>query len=90
MSKTKATGVTRLGRDSQPKYLGVKVFAGQKVKPGAIIIRQRGTSIVPGKNVKQGSDDTIYSMKEGVVEFSTKKIKRFDGKQRIAKIVSVK
>ena len=89
MAKTKSAGATRLGRDSQPKYLGIKLFDGQKVKPGMIIIRQRGTSILPGKNVKKGSDDTIYSMKEGTVKFTTKKKKRFDGSHRIPKIVSV-
>ena len=89
MSKTKATGTTRLGRDSKPKYLGVKLFEGQKVKLGAIIIRQRGTKFLPGKNVKQGKDDTIYSVKEGVIKFTTKRKKKFDGSQRIAKIVNV-
>jgi len=89
MAKTKATGATKLGRDSQPKYLGVKLFGGQKVKPGMIIIRQRGTKFLPGKNVKRGADDTLYAMKEGVVKFQTKKIKRFDNSQKIAKIVNV-
>jgi len=89
MSKTKATGVTKLGRSSKPKYLGVKLFEGQKVKPGGIIIRQRGTKFLPGKNVKQGKDDTIYSVKEGVIKFTTKRKKKFDGSQRIAKIVNV-
>jgi len=89
MSKTKATGVTKLGRDSRPKYLGVKLYAGQKTKPGSIIIRQRGTKFLPGKNVKKGADDTLYALKEGVVNFKTKKVKRFDNSQRIAKIVNV-
>jgi len=89
MSKTKATGATKLGRDSQPKYLGVKLFAGQKVKPGMVIIKQRGTKFIPGKNVKKGSDDTLYAVKEGNVKFSTKRKKGFNGSQRIAKIVSV-
>jgi len=89
MAKTKATGATKLGRDSLPKYLGVKLFAGQKVRPGMIVIRQRGTKFLPGKNMKRGSDDTLYAAKEGVVRFRTKRIKRFDGSQRSAKIVSV-
>jgi len=89
MAKTKATGATKLGRDSLPKYLGVKLFAGQRTKPGMIIIRQRGTKFLPGKNVKRGSDDTLYALKEGVVRFGTKRIKRFDQSQRIAKIVNV-
>jgi len=89
MAKTKATGATRLGKDSLPKYLGVKLYEGQKAKPGMVIIRQRGTRFLPGKNVKRGSDDTLYALKEGVVKFGTKRKKRFDNSQRIAKIVSV-
>lgn len=89
MSKTKASGTSKLGRDSQPKYLGVKLYAGQKAKTGNIIIRQRGTKFMPGKNTAIGKDDTIYAMKEGVINFSTKKKKRFDGSQRLVKIVNV-
>ena len=89
MAKTKATGATKLGRDSQPKYLGVKLFGGQKVKIGMIIIRQRGSKFLPGKNVRRGSDDTLYAIKDGVVKFTTKRIKRFDRSQRIVKVVNV-
>lgn len=89
VAKTKAAGATRLGRDSLPKYLGVKLFEGQRVLPGQIIIRQRGTKFLPGKNVKRGGDDTLYALKEGVVRFGTKRKRRFDNSQRIAKIVNV-
>ena len=89
MAKTKAAGATKLGRDSLPKYLGVKIFEGQKVKPGMIIVRQRGTKFFPGKNVKKGNDDTLYAVKLGIVKFSTKRKKRFDNSQRIVKIVNV-
>jgi large subunit ribosomal protein L27 len=89
MAKTKATGSTKLGRDSRPKYLGVKLFAGQKTKPGSIIIRQRGSKFIAGKNVKQGKDDTLYALKQGLVYFTTKRKKRFDNSQRIVKIVNV-
>lgn len=89
MAKTKAAGATKLGRDSQPKYLGLKLSEGQKVKPGMIIVRQRGTKFCPGKNVKKGSDDTLYAAKEGIVKFKTKRKKRFDNSQRIAKVVNV-
>ncbi len=85
----KAGGATRLGRDSQPKYLGIKIADGQKVKVGMIIVKQRGTKFLPGKNVKKGSDDTLYAMKEGVVSFSKKSKKRFDGSTKIKKIVNV-
>ena len=89
MSKTKATGATKLGRDSKPKYLGDKLYAGQKTKPGSIIIRQRGEKFLPGNNVRKGSDDTLYAVKEGEVQFKTKKIKRFDNSRRTVKVVSV-
>ncbi|MBL7053457.1 MAG: 50S ribosomal protein L27 [Candidatus Portnoybacteria bacterium] len=89
MAKTKATGSTTLGRDSRPKYLGIKLSNGQKTQPGSIIIRQRGTKFIPGKNVRQGKDDTLYAITKGVVKFVTKRIKKFDGSRRIAKVVSV-
>lgn len=89
MAKTKATGATKLGRDSQPKYLGVKLFDGQKTKPGSIIIRQRGTKFLAGKNVKKGADDTLYALKKGNVHFTTKRKERFNGKQRTVKVVNV-
>ena len=89
MSKTKSAGSTSLGRDSQPKYLGVKLSGGQKAKIGSIIIRQRGTKVIPGKNVRKGNDDTLYAIKEGIVKFVTKKITKFDGNRRTAKVVSV-
>ena len=90
MAKTKAAGATKLGRDSRPKYLGVKLFEGQKARPGSIIIRQRGTKFLPGKNVKRGRDDTLYALKEGIVHFTTKRKKGFNESQRIVKIVNVK
>ncbi len=89
MSKTKSAGSTGLGRDSQPKYLGIKLSGGQKAKSGNIIIRQRGTKVIPGKNVRRGKDDTLYAIKEGIVTFITKKITKFDGNKRIVKVVSV-
>lgn len=90
MAKTKSGGSTRLGRDSLPKYLGVKIFAGQRVKPGVIIIRQRGTKFLPGKNVKRGGDDTLFAVKEGVLEFTTRRKKRFDGLRKLVKVVNVR
>jgi len=89
MSKTKSAGSTKLGRTSNPKYLGVKLHGGQKVKPGMIIIRQRGTKFLPGKNVRKGRDDTLYAIKEGLIKFSTKRKRNFDNSQRIAKVVNV-
>ncbi len=89
MSKTKSAGTSKLGRDSKPKYLGVKLSDGQKVNPGNIIVRQRGTKFIAGKNVKCGKDHTLYALKEGTIKFATKRVKKFDGSQVKAKIVSV-
>lgn len=89
MAKTKSAGGTKLGRDSQPKYLGIKLFEGEKAKIGSIIVRQRGTKIFPGKNVKKSGDDTIFAMKEGVVRFTTKRKKGFNNSQRLVRIVNV-
>ncbi len=89
MAKTKAAGGTRLGRDSQAQYLGIKLAEGQRAKAGMIIVRQRGTSFIPGKNVKRGSDDTLFAFKEGVVRFGTKRKINFNGSQRLVKIVNV-
>jgi large subunit ribosomal protein L27 len=90
MSKTKQGGSSRLGRDSMAQRLGIKVNDGQIVKVGMIIIRQRGSKYLAGKNVKRGSDDTIYAMKNGTVVFSSKTKKLYDGSRRTAKVVSVK
>ena len=89
MAKTKAAGATKLGRDSLPKYLGIKLFEGQRAKIGQILVRQRGTKFLPGKNVKSGGDDTLYALKEGLVRFATKRKKGFDNSQRIVKVVNV-
>jgi large subunit ribosomal protein L27 len=89
MATTKSAGTVKTGRDSKPKYLGVKIFGGQVTKNGDIIIRQRGSKFLPGKNVKKGRDDTLYALKEGVVKFFTKRKKGYDGRQRRLKVVSV-
>ena len=59
----------RNGRDSNPKFLGVKAYDGQKLTTGSIIVRQRGTKIHPGKNVGRGSDDTLFALTDGKVKF---------------------
>ncbi|HAT03900.1 MAG TPA: 50S ribosomal protein L27 [Candidatus Magasanikbacteria bacterium] len=89
MSHKKAGGSTRLGRDSQPQYLGVKVGDGQTVRSGMVLVRQRGTKIHPGKNVKKGKDDTLLAGLAGTIKFQTKKRKRFDGSLRTAKYIHV-
>lgn len=90
MAHKKAGSSTRLGRDSQPKYLGVKVGDGETVKPGTILVRQRGTAIHPGTNVKKGGDDTLFSIAAGTVEFKRKKRVRFDGNMKMTTYVNVK
>ena len=89
MAHTKAAGSTRLGRDSQPKYLGVKLFAGQMAKSGSILVRQRGTAFAAGKNVRRGSDDTLYSVAAGIVRFTTKKMMKYNGAKRLTKMINV-
>lgn len=73
MSKTKGGGSTRNGRDSNAQRLGVKLFDGQVVTPGAIIVRQRGTRIHPGENVGKGKDDTLFATADGKVKFGRRK-----------------
>ena len=69
MAHKKGGGSTRNGRDSQPKRLGVKMFAGEQAISGNILVRQRGTRIHPGVNVLKGSDDTLYAVADGVVRY---------------------
>ena len=76
MSKTKASGSTKNGRDSKAKRLGPKVFDGQLVTAGSIIVRQRGTRIHPGDNVGKGSDDTLFAKADGMVKYGTKRGRR--------------
>lgn len=89
MAHRKAGGTARNLRDSNPKYLGVKIADGQKAQPGAIIVRQRGTKILPGTNVDMGKDHTIFAIKDGVVKFGSKRQLRFDGTIIRKKVVNV-
>ena len=79
MAHKKAGGSTALGRDSKAKRLGTKLADGQSTKAGQIIVRQRGTKIHPGKNVRKGKDDTLYAAIAGVVKFTKKKASNFHG-----------
>ena len=89
MAHTKAGGTTKNVRDSGPKYLGVKLYAGETAQPGSILVRQRGTKYLPGKNVRRGRDDTLYSTSRGIVKFSTKRKINFDGKKKTLPLISV-
>ena len=77
MAHKKGLGSSRNGRDSNAKRLGVKIFAGQQVQPGNIIVRQRGTRFRPGPGTEIGRDDTIFAVRAGTVEFRTSGEKRF-------------
>ena len=76
MSKTKGGGSTKNGRDSRAQRLGAKVFDGQEVTAGSIIVRQRGTRIHPGANVGRGTDDTLFATAPGVVSYGTRRGRR--------------
>lgn len=79
MSKKKAAGTTKNNRDSESKRLGVKLFGGQVISKGQIILRQRGTKFHPGKGVGRGGDDTLFALEDGFVNFSKKKVLAFTG-----------
>ncbi len=89
MASKKAGGSAKNLNDSKPKYLGVKLYAGETANPGCIIVRQRGTKIMAGKNVKVGKDHTIFAIKSGKVEFKNKRKQNYDGTTSVRKIVSV-
>jgi large subunit ribosomal protein L27 len=78
MAHKKAGGKTKNGRDSNPKYLGVKVNHGQNITTGSIILRQRGTTCLPGENVGLGKDHTLFALKDGKVSFSSKRKTSFN------------
>ncbi|MBT4941973.1 MAG: 50S ribosomal protein L27 [Candidatus Magasanikbacteria bacterium] len=89
MAHKKAGGSAKNLRDSNPKYLGVKTGDGQSVKPGMILVRQRGSKIHPGENVKKGKDDTLFAIATGVVRFTQKKMRKFDGRLKNTKFVNI-
>ncbi len=89
MAHKKAAGTTKNGRDSNPRYLGIKLADGDTAQVGSIIVRQKGVGIIAGKNVKMGKDYTVFAMKEGKVKFSTKRKMSFDSKIEKKGIVSV-
>jgi len=89
MATKKSGGTAKNLRDSNPKYLGTKLYGGETAGPGSIIVRQRGTKILAGKNVRIGKDHTLYSDTDGIVEFSTKRKMSFNGKTKRMPVVSV-
>jgi len=89
MAHKKAGGSTQLGRESESKRLGVKIYSGQKARPGQIIIRQRGSHYTAGDGVKVGGDDTLYAGLAGIVKFIRKKKRSFTGKMKQTIVVSL-
>ena len=89
MAHTKAGGSTQNSRDSQPKYLGIKLYAGERAQAGSILVRQRGTKFTVGAGVKMGKDNTIYAVRIGVVKYETKRKSNFDGTKKTVHRVSV-
>jgi large subunit ribosomal protein L27 len=89
MAHTKAGGTAKNLRDSNPKYLGVKRADGTKVGVGEIIVRQRGTAIMAGKNIGVGSDHTLFALAAGTVHFHSKRKTNFDGRSSTRSIVDV-
>lgn len=89
MAHRKAGGSAKNLTDSNPQYLGTKLYAGERAKAGSIIIRQRGTKILPGTNVGLGKDHTLFALKEGTVKFGTKRKENFNGTKMVKKVVHV-
>jgi large subunit ribosomal protein L27 len=89
MASKKAGGTAKNLTDSNAKYLGVKLYAGEIAKQGDIIVRQRGTRMVPGKNVGVGVDHTLFALQEGVVSFRNVRKVGFDGRKSVKSKVDV-
>lgn len=89
MAHKKAGGSAKNLKDSNPKYLGTKLYDGETAKTGSILVRQRGTKILAGKNVGVGKDHTLFALKEGKVKFTSKRKENFDGSKNQRKVVNV-
>ena len=89
MAHKKATGAAKNLTDSNPQYLGTKLYDGQEAPSGAIIVRQRGTKILAGKNVGMGKDHTLFALKSGFVKFSSKRKGNFDGTTTVRKVANI-
>ena len=89
MAHTKSAGSSKYGRDSQPKYLGVKKSDGSRVKIGDIVIRQRGAHYLAGEGIKKGGDDTLFAIRDGIIKFHTVRKVRFDRTTRYVSRVEI-
>ncbi|MFC1801956.1 50S ribosomal protein L27 [Patescibacteria group bacterium] len=89
MAHKKGAGSAKSLRDSNPKYLGTKLYDGQTAKVGSILVRQRGTKILAGDNVGVGKDHTLFALSEGKVKFTSKRKNNFDGSTKRRKVANV-
>ena len=89
MAHKKSAGTTKNGRDSNPKYLGIKVTPGARAKSGSVLVRQRGSDFTAGQNVSMGKDHTLFALVEGVVTMSYKRKTHFDNTMVKKKVVNV-
>jgi len=90
MAHRKAGGSAKNLRDSNPKYLGTKLYDGQTAKTGSVLVRQRGTKILAGKNVGVGKDHTLFALAEGIVKFTETRKVKFDGTVKKRKVANIK
>lgn len=89
MATKKAAGTAKNLTDSNPQYLGIKLYAGEKANAGSIIVRQRGTRILAGTNVLMGKDHTLFASKPGIVRYSTKRKIAIDNTVKLKKVANV-
>ncbi len=89
MAHRKAGGTAKNLRDSNPQYLGIKLYDGEKAQSGSIIVRQRGTTVMAGANVGLGKDHTLFALKDGIVKFGSRRKTSFNGKTVVKKVVNV-
>lgn len=89
MATKKQAGSTKNVGNSKPKHLGVKLYDGQAAQRGAVIVRQRGTRVLPGRNVGVGNDHTLFALKEGTVSYRGVRKKKFNGKTQRRRMVEV-
>ena len=89
MAHKKSAGTTKNGRDSNPKYLGIKVTPGARAKSGAILVRQRGSDVLPGENVSMGKDHTLFALTDGLVKMTYKRKTHFDNTVLTKKVMNV-
>lgn len=90
MAHKKAQGAAKNLTDSNPQYLGTKLYDGERATAGSVIVRQRGTKILPGKSVGIGKDHTLFALKDGFVKFTQKRKQNFDGTMSVRKVANIK